>query len=75
MGALAMPLYYISTRDSFAYDLIKKITPISMNGRNFFKTEFFFDPKNYPTNFKNFIDEFPDCRVGCTTYTDYFSHE
>jgi hypothetical protein len=27
-----MPLYYISTRDSFAYDLIEKVTVIERDG-------------------------------------------
>ena len=32
-----MPLYYISTRDSFAYDLIEKISYLERDGRKYKK--------------------------------------
>lgn len=35
---LYLPLYVITTRDSFAYDLIEKITIVNMNGRKVKKT-------------------------------------
>ncbi|EAR89307.2 hypothetical protein TTHERM_00371220 (macronuclear) [Tetrahymena thermophila SB210] len=74
-GDLSMPLYYISTRDSFAFDLLEKITTCQLNGKVFNKIEYFFDPNNYPTNFKSFIDSFPDYRVGATLYTGFFTHQ
>ncbi|KAL4446612.1 hypothetical protein ABPG74_005550 [Tetrahymena malaccensis] len=74
-GDLSMPLYYISTRDSFAFDLLEKITTCHLNGKVFNKIEYFFDPNNYPTNFKSFIDSFPDYRVGATLYTGFFTHQ
>ncbi|KAL4496210.1 hypothetical protein ABPG72_012947 [Tetrahymena utriculariae] len=74
-GDLSMPLYYISTRDSFAFDLLEKITTCQLNDKVFNKIEYFFDPNNYPTNFKSFIDSFPDYRVGATLYTGFFTHQ
>lgn len=73
--SLSLPLYYISTRDCFAFDLIEKKTIIKINGRSTLKTEFFFNPKAVPQNFKTFKEEFPDYRVGVTTYQDFFNHE
>ncbi len=70
-----MPIYYITTRDSFAYDLIEKTSLVEEGGRQFKKIEYFFDPENPPFNFKNFVKEFPDYRVGCTAYHDFFTHE
>lgn len=70
-----MPLYYISTRDSFAFDLIEKVTYVFMNNRQVKKTQYFFDPNNLPSNFKLFKKDFPDYRVGCTTYNNFFSHD
>jgi len=72
---LLLPLYVITTRDSFAFDLIEKVTILKMNGRDVKKTEYFFDPRALPSNFKAFQDKFPDFRVGVTTYTNFFSHE
>jgi hypothetical protein len=46
-----MPIYYISTRDSFAFDLIEKITVLSRNGKPYKKIEYFFEPDNIPDNF------------------------
>lgn len=74
-GDLSMPLYYISTRDSFAFDLIEKISSCQINGRNFTKTEFFFDKDNHPSNFKSFVSAFPDYRVGATVYKGFFTHQ
>ncbi len=70
-----MPLYYITTRDSFAYDLVEKISYIEMYGRKVKKIEYFFETDNYPQNFKTFMKEFPDFRVGVTCYHNFFSHE
>lgn len=43
-GDFHMPLYYIATRDSFAFDLIEKISTCKYGNKSFTKTEFFFDP-------------------------------
>ena len=52
---LNIPLYYISTRDSFAYDLDVKVSKFKVLGREITKKEFFFKKGLYPANFKNFI--------------------
>ena len=70
-----MPLYYISTRDSFAYDLIEKISYLERDGRKYKKIKYYFDMNNLPFNFKSFIKEFPDGFTGCTAYHDFFTHE
>ena len=70
-----MPLYYISTRDSFAFDLIEKVSYVNLNNRLVKKIQYFFDPNNLPSNFKLFKKDFPDYRVGCTSYHDFFSPE
>ncbi len=54
LGVFSMPLYYITTRDSFAYDLVEKISYIEMYGRKVKKIEYFFEPDNFPQNFKYF---------------------
>lgn len=43
-----MPIYYISTRDSFAFDLVEKITIYQRQGRPFKKIEYFFEADNLP---------------------------
>jgi len=44
-----MPIYYISTRDSFAFDLVEKITLLQREGgRTYKKIEYFFEPDNLP---------------------------
>jgi hypothetical protein len=73
--AFTLPLYLIDTRDSFAYDLIEKTSIIMMRGRPVLKTEFFFDPRNYPANFDSYLKLFPDYRCGVTTYNNFFSHD
>ena len=73
---LQLPLYCITTRDSFAYDLIEKISYVSFGGRKVKKIEYFFDPNNCPANFKGtFLKMFPNYQVGCTAYEEYFTHE
>lgn len=74
-SSFSLPLYYISTRDCFAFDLIEKRTEINKMGRKYCKIEFFFNPKALPQNFKSFVSEFPDYRVGVTAYTGFFTHE
>ena len=45
---LKMPIYYISTRDSFAFDLVEKES-LHRRGDHFFKKiEYFFAPDNMP---------------------------
>jgi len=73
--SMGLPLYQISTRDSFAYDLIEKVTILDLLGRKVKKTEYFFDRASYPSNFKSFSDKFPDYRVGVTTYNDFYTHD
>lgn len=51
LNVYAMPIYYISTRDSFAFDLIEKSTILKINGRTFERIDFFFDPNNAPSNY------------------------
>lgn len=76
ISSFALPLYFISTRDCFAFDLIEKKTVLQLQGRpNVLKTEYFFHPKAKPQNFKCFEKEFPDLRVGVTSYTNFFTHE
>jgi hypothetical protein len=72
---LQFPLYYITTRDCFAYDLIEKHTVLNINGRKILKREYFFHPNVKPQNFIHFEKEFPDYRVGIVTYENFFSHE
>ena len=75
-SSFGLPLYFISTRDCFAFDLLEKKTILQLPGRpNVLKTEYYFHPKGKPQNFKSFEAEFPDLRVGVTSYTNFFSHE
>jgi hypothetical protein len=39
---IKMPIYYISTRDSFAFDLVEKITYLPRGQRTYKKIEYFF---------------------------------
>ena len=48
---LEYPLYCISTRDSFAFDLITKVEYIQLGDRRVRKTEYFFDKNNCPNNY------------------------
>lgn len=73
---LKTPLYYISTRDSFAFDLVEKIDEIVLGNRKYIRTEYFFDPGNVPDNFSNeFRKLFPNFDVGIITYNNFFSDE
>jgi hypothetical protein len=50
--SLKMPLYYISTRDSFAFDLVERVSFLQrQNGRTYKKIEYFFEAENLPTNY------------------------
>ena len=71
-----MPLYYISTRDSFAFDLIEKISYVSSNGRNYKKIEYYFDPQNLPSNYSHeYKSRFPNFDVGITCYDNFFTED
>lgn len=75
-SSFGLPLYYISTRDCFAFDLIEKKTFLGIKGREkAMKIEYFFSEKAMPQNFKGFLEEFKDRRVGVTCYTDFFTNE
>jgi hypothetical protein len=70
-----MPLYYISTRDSFAFDLITKETFIKNGDRCYTKTEYFFDADNLTTNYGEFKKLFPNNEVGIVCYNDLFTNQ
>lgn len=70
-----MPVYYIATRDSFAYDLIEKITYPVLNGRIVKRIDYYFDLNNLPANFKTFLKQWPNGEVGVTAYHNFFSHK
>jgi hypothetical protein len=55
--------------------LLEKTSTYIINGREIKKKEYFFDPDAVPVNFKYFIDQFPDYRVGVTNYTGVFTNE
>ena len=44
-------------------------------GKKYTQTEYYFDPDNYPSNFTSFLPNYPDYRVGCTLYKDFFTHQ
>ena len=73
---LKMPLYYISTRDSFAFDLVEKVTILDRNGHQYKKIEYFFEPDNLPGNYGNdYKNRFPNFDVGITCYHNFFTDE
>ena len=43
LNAFNMPIYYIATRDSFAFDLIERISYVQLDSRKVKKIEYFFD--------------------------------
>lgn len=73
--SLKMPIYYISTRDSFAFDLVEKVTLLERNGRPFRKIEYFFEGDNFPDNFGEYRKLFPNLETGVVCYHDFFSEE
>jgi hypothetical protein len=70
-----MPYYYITTRDSFAFDLITHDTFIKSGDRCFTKTEYYFDLENLPANYGEFRKLFPNLEVGVVTYNGFFTEE
>lgn len=72
--SLKMPLYYISTRDSFAFDLVVKETFLKTKNRSFTKCEYFFDPDNLPANYGEFRKLFPNLEVGIVCYNGFYTN-
>lgn len=70
-----MPIYYISTRDSFAFDLVEKITYLKRGDHNYTKIEYLFEPDNLPANYTEYKKLFPDLRVGVTSYHNFFTEK
>ena len=70
-----LPMYVISTRDCFVFDLEVKEDIIEFENRKIIKKEYFFDKNNFPSNFPKFKSSPEDYRVGIVTYQDFFSHE
>jgi hypothetical protein len=70
-----LPMYIISTRDCFVFDLTAKSELIEKDGRKYLKKEFFFDPNNLPSNYYKFQSSKDDFRVGIVTYEDYFTND
>lgn len=67
-----MPIYYISTRDSFAFDLIERVSDLQRDGRNYKKIEYFFEADNLPNNFGDYLKMFPNWNVGVVAYHGFF---
>ena len=73
---MKLPLYYISTRDSFAFDLIEEVTHFDLNDRKYQRIKYYFDPENLPTNYsQEYRSRFPKFDVGVTCYHGFFSNE
>lgn len=75
--SLKFPIYYISTRDSFAFDLIEKRTILRRsNGREYTRIDYYFYPDNVPTNFgSEYRKLFPQLDVGATAYHGFYTEE
>lgn len=72
--SLNMPIYYITTRDSFAFDLIEKKTLLTRGDHQYTKIEYSFYPDNVPTNFgSEYRRLFPNFEVGITCYHNFFT--
>jgi hypothetical protein len=70
-----LPMYIISTRDCFVFDLNVVTEIVERNGRKYLRKEFFFDESNIPSNFHKFQTSKDDLRVGIVTYENYFTHQ
>jgi hypothetical protein len=70
-----LPMYIISTRDCFVFDLISKSETIELDGRKYIKKEFFFDESNVPSNYYKFQTNKNEFPVGIVTYENYFTHD
>ena len=72
---LAIPLYFIDTRDSFAFDVDAQVKYFKYNGKTIKRLEFFFKPAHCPKNFHKFLPNFPNYSLGCYSYEGVWSHE
>lgn len=75
---LKMPIYFISTRDSFAFDLVEKITTHLRAETNTYyqRIEYFFEEDNLPTNYgPEYRKLFPELNVGVISYHNFFTHQ
>ena len=70
-----LPMYIISTRDCFVFDLNVKREIITHENRKIIRNEFFFDKNNIPSNYRKFKTSPNDLKVGIITYENFFSHE
>jgi co-chaperonin GroES (HSP10) len=70
-----LPMYIISTRDCFVFDLNVKVEEITYEGRKIIKKEYFFDKSTIPSNYHKFQNSKDDLRVGCVTYENFYTHE
>jgi hypothetical protein len=70
-----LPMYIISTRDCFVFDLVVKEEILNYQNRQIIRKEFFFDENNVPSNFHKFKLSNDDLRVGVVTYENFFTNE
>jgi len=70
-----LPMYIISTRDCFVYDVYYIESFLNYNGRKITRKEFFFEKENFPSNLCKFINDREELRVGCVTYENFFTNE
>jgi hypothetical protein len=70
-----LPIYIISTRDCFVFDLRVDEKVIDYKGRKMIRKEFLFEENNIPANFHKFKTSQEDFRVGVVTYENYFTNE
>jgi len=71
----SLPIYIISTRDCFVFDLIVKESVIDFENKKILRKEFFFNHNNFPSNYARFKTSQDDFKVGVVTYENFFSHE
>jgi len=72
---LPNPMYVISTRDCFVFDLIVKSEIFEFEGRKILKKEFFFHENNIPANFYKFQTDKNELRVGVVTYENFYTSD
>jgi hypothetical protein len=70
-----LPMYIISTRDCFVFDLNIEVSEILFENKIIIKKEFFFDSNNVPSNFHKFKTSKDDLRVGVVTYENFYNHD
>jgi hypothetical protein len=74
-SANSLPMYIISTRDCFVFDLFEEKSLLEFEGKKIIRKEFFFSKHNFPSNYEKFKTTPDDFRVGAVTYENFFSHE